>query len=295
MLDVVEIDEVEDYYGEQQGMEDGAAMHLYMRQIAQIPLLTKEQEYDLAQCYRAGDTVAGQQLVEANLRLVVHLAKKYANRGMAFLDIIQEGNIGLMQALKRFDPNRGTRFSTYAGWWVRQCITRAIASQSRMIDLPLHLIEDISKMQHTMYHLHSELQRDPSAAEIASRMQVDIQKVYAWQAWNLTTLSLDETLFDEEDGGDTLAEQIEDPHTQEEEEQVELSQLVEEVLQDSLNKREREIIYQRFGLGDAESSSALREIGKKRGISFERVRQIEREAMEKLRRGRARARLQMAY
>ena len=295
MLDVVEIEEVEDYYGEQEDMEDGAAMHLYMRQITQYSLLTKEQERDLAQRYRAGDKQAGDKLIEANLRLVVHLAKKYMHRGLPLLDLIQEGNIGLMRAVEHFDPDRG-RLSTYASYWIRQCITRSIADQSRTVRLPQHTIEDISKMFHAADHLHTELGREATVKEIAAYLQVREDTVYQWRAWRMNAISLDGTITEQETGDEyTLAEKLEDHHAQLQIEQMGLCKVVEDTLTDVLAERERDIICQRFGLGDAESSATFREIGKKQGISFERVRQIEQEALNKLRQGRARARLQMAY
>ncbi len=258
------------------------SVRMYLSEIGRTELLSADEEIRLAKRIAKGDAKAKQHLAEANLRLVVSIAKKYIGRGLSFLDLIQEGNIGLFRAVEKFDPNRGFKFSTYATWWIRQAITRAIADQARTIRIPVHMVETINKLTHTQRRLMQELGRDPTVEEIASEMQLPEKKVRHILKISQDIVSLEAPVGSEEDS--KLADFIED------EEAISPSdstnrQLIKENIRSLLrflNPRERKIIEMRFGLIDGVGHT-LEEVGKEFGVTRERIRQIEAKVMQKLR------------
>ena len=258
-------------------------IRLYLRDIAQAPLLTAEEEVELAKRIEEGDVEALQRFVRSNLRLVVSIAKRYVGRGLSLLDLIQEGNLGLIRAVQKYDWRRGYRFSTYATWWIRQAITRAIADQGRTIRLPVHMIDSITRYRRTVMQLTQELGRPPRAEEVAEAMSVPPEKVEQFIRAAQRTISLEKPIGEDEEG--TLADLIADEVARSpEEEAVEtlLQRDVAEVLEE-LTPRERLVLQLRFGLGNG-SPHTLSEVGQQLDISRERVRQIESEALRKLRR-----------
>jgi RNA polymerase primary sigma factor len=257
-------------------------LSLYLQDIARVKLLTAEQEQSLARRVQAGDTQAERELVEANLRLVVSIAKKYTNRGLQFLDLIQEGNIGLMKAVDKFEYKRGYKFSTYATWWIRQAITRAIADQARTIRIPVHMIETINKLIRTSRALVQELGREPSSEEIAKRMDIPVSKVRKVLKIAQEPISLETPIGEEEDSH--LGDFIEDRNVVSPSEAVININLKEqtEALLKTLTPREEKVIKMRFGLGDG-SEHTLEEVGQSFAVTRERIRQIEAKALRKLR------------
>lgn len=261
------------------------SIRLYLREIGRIPLLKAEEEIDLARRIANGGydgIVAKRQLVQANLRLVVSIAKKYLNRGLPFLDLIQEGNLGLIRAAEKFDPERGYKFSTYATWWIRQGITRALADKSRTIRVPVHMVETINKFKKITRELSQGLNRRPTEHELAAAMDVSVQKVKEIVAANRTPVSLETPLGKEEDSrlGDFIADaESAQPDSSATDELLRSD--IEQVL-NSLLPREREVIRLRYGLDDGRERT-LEEVGQLFGITRERVRQIEFKAMRKLR------------
>jgi RNA polymerase primary sigma factor len=256
----------------------------YLREIARVPLLTGAQEIELAKRVEAGDEEAMRQFVLANLRLVVSVAKKYRGRGLSFLDLIQEGNMGLMQAVQKFDWRRGHRFSTYAVWWIRQAITRALANKARTIRLPVHMEEALGKMSGVMQRLGDELGREPSEEELAAAMGMQPQDVHQALQATRVPLSLDTPVGEEEES--ELVDFIVDEADKSPEDQAYEHLLTDEtrhILEETLTPRERLVIQLRFGLGDGRVYP-LDRIGKKLGLTRERVRQIEAQALQKLRR-----------
>lgn len=254
----------------------------YLKEIGSIPLLTQEQEQDLAKRKSEGDAEAGKKLVEANLRLVVSIAKRYTGRGMSFLDLVQEGNIGLMKAVEKFDYTKGYRLSTYATWWVKQSVTRALADQSRTIRLPVHMVEAVNRIRKAQRALAVKLGREPSNEEIGKEVGMSEKRVTELMQSSGDTVSL-ETPVGDEDGsnlGDFVADDS-NASTEEKAESVFLREEIDQMLQ-GLNPREREVIILRFGL-ESGHPMTLEEVGKRFKVTRERIRQIETAALRKLR------------
>ena len=255
---------------------------VYLKEIGRVPLLTAEEEQVLAMRIADGDQQAKQRLAEANLRLVVSIAKRYVGRGMQFLDLIQEGNLGLIKAVEKFDHTKGFKFSTYATWWIRQAITRAIADQARTIRIPVHMIETINKLIRTSRYLVQELGRDPTPEEIADRMEYPVDKVKKVLKIAKEPISLETPIGDEEDS--SLGDFIEDKKAVAPAEEVvntKLSEQIASVLAD-LTPREEQVLRKRFGIGE-KSDHTLEEVGKLFNVTRERIRQIEAKALRKLR------------
>jgi len=257
-------------------------VRMYLREIGKIPLLVAAEEVDLAQRIEKGSQKARRALTQANLRLVVSIAKKYVNRGLSFLDLIQEGNQGLMRAVEKFDWRRGFKFSTYATWWIRQAITRAIADQARTIRIPVHMVETINRVFKTTRRLTQELGREPEIEEIAEQTELPIEKIREIYRISQSTTSLATPVGDDEDSflGDFI-EDITQPSPYDETSKELLKESIEEVLE-SLDPREAEVLTFRFGLRD-EAPKTLEEVGKIFGVTRERIRQIEAKAIRKLR------------
>jgi RNA polymerase primary sigma factor len=258
------------------------SVRMYLSEIGRVPLIDARKEVELARRIRKGDAGAKQQLAEANLRLVVSIAKKYIGRGLSFLDLIQEGNIGLFRAVEKFDPERGFKFSTYATWWIRQAITRAIADQARTIRIPVHMVETINKLTHTQRRLVQELGREPTLEELAVEMEMDIKKVAHIQKISQDIISLESPVGSEEDS--KLGDFIEDEEAVNPFEATNRQLRKENVhaMLDFLTPRERKIIEMRFGLKDG-IGHTLEEVGKEFGVTRERIRQIEAKVLQKMR------------
>ncbi|MCF7836364.1 RNA polymerase sigma factor RpoD [Candidatus Gracilibacteria bacterium] len=257
------------------------SIRMYLSEIGRVPLLSAPEEIELAKRIAKGDQGAKQSLAEANLRLVVSIAKKYIGRGLSFLDLIQEGSIGLFRAVEKFDPSRGFKFSTYATWWIRQAITRAIADQSRTIRIPVHMVETINKLTHTQRRLVQELGREPTADEIAAEMDLDVKKVRHILKISQDIVSLEAPVGAEEDS--KLEDFIEDEQTLAPNDAAN-RQLINEAIGEMLRfltPRERKIVKMRFGLGDG-IGHTLEEVGKEFGVTRERIRQIEAKVLQKL-------------
>jgi RNA polymerase primary sigma factor len=257
-------------------------VRMYLREIGKVPLLDAVQEVALAKRVEAGDDTAKKKIVDANLRLVVSIAKKYIGRGMLFLDLIQEGNLGLIRAVEKFDYRKGFKFSTYATWWIRQAITRAIADQARTIRVPVHMVETINKMVRISRQLVQRLGREPTDEEIAAEMEIEPSKVEEIRRIAQLPVSLETPIGEEEDS--QLGDFIEDRDLPSPEEAAAghlLHEQIEEML-DALSEREREVLHFRFGLEDGRSYT-LEEVGKRFGVTRERIRQIEAKALRKLR------------
>ena len=262
------------------------SVRLYLREIGKIPLLNAEQELALAQRVVAGDREAKDQMAEANMRLVVSIAKRYVGRGLDLLDLIQEGNTGLLRAVEKFDPDKGFKFSTYATWWIRQAITRAIADQARTIRIPVHMVETINKLLRTQRRLTQELNREPSNEEIAKAMEIEVDKVEHIMKIKQDISSLDASIRDDEEDS-VLSDFIEDEDTVSPEESA-TGQLLKEQVKDmlgALTEREQKILKLRFGLEDGKSHT-LEEVGQEFSVTRERIRQIEAKALAKLRKHR---------
>ncbi|MBI5155988.1 RNA polymerase sigma factor RpoD [Candidatus Peregrinibacteria bacterium] len=258
------------------------SVRMYLSEIGRVPLIDGKKEVELARRIRKGDAGAKQQLAEANLRLVVSIAKKYIGRGLSFLDLIQEGNIGLFRAVEKFDPERGFKFSTYATWWIRQAITRAIADQARTIRIPVHMVETINKLTHTQRRLVQELGREPTLEELAVEMEMDIKKVQHIQKISQDIVSLEAPVGSEEDS--KLGDFIEDEEAINPFEATNRQLKKENVhaMLDFLTPRERKIIEMRFGLRDG-IGHTLEEVGQEFGVTRERIRQIEAKVLQKMR------------
>ena len=257
-------------------------VRMYLKGIGQVDLLDKEEEVALAKRIEAGDEKAKSQLVEANLRLVVSIAKKYVGKGMSFLDLIQEGNMGLMKAVEKFDYTKGYKFSTYATWWIRQAITRAIADQGRTIRVPVHMVEKINKLIKIQRQLLQEKGREPTPEEIAEEMDISADKVSEIKKIAQESVSLDTPIGEEEDS--SLGDFIEDTKTPEPSSTVSKNLLKEQLdtVLDTLTDREKRILELRFGIEDGRPRT-LEEVGKEFGVTRERIRQIEAKALRKLR------------
>lgn len=261
------------------------SVRLYLREIGKIPLLTGEQEVELAKKIGKGDKRAKDQMAEANMRLVVSIAKKYIGRGLDLLDLIQEGNTGLLRAVEKFDYTKGFKFSTYATWWIRQAITRAIADQARTIRIPVHMVETINKLIRTQRRLVQELGREPLPEEIGAEMEMDVDKVNHILKIKQDIVSLEAPVGEEEDS--RLGDFIEDEDTLSPADaatQQLLKEHVNEILA-LLTPREQKILRMRFGLEDGRSHT-LEEVGQEFGVTRERIRQIEAKALAKLRKHR---------
>ena len=265
-----------------EGVSVDDPVRMYLREIGKIPLLTYEEELDLAQRILDGDEAAAQKLAESNLRLVVSIAKKYVGRGMLFLDLIQEGNMGLIKAVEKFDYHKGFKFSTYATWWIRQAITRAIADQARTIRIPVHMVETINKLIRTSRHLLQQLGREPTPEEIAKEMEIPVEKVMEIQKIAQDPVSLETPIGEEDDShlGDFIPDD-DSPAPQDSAAYTLLREQLEEVMS-TLTPREAKVLKLRFGLEDGKART-LEEVGKEFQVTRERIRQIEAKALRKLR------------
>ncbi|MFK7780301.1 MAG: sigma-70 family RNA polymerase sigma factor [Candidatus Gracilibacteria bacterium] len=258
------------------------SIRMYLNEIGRVDLLTSEEELILGRQIKAGSMEARKKLAAANLRLVVSIAKKYMGRGLGLLDLIQEGNVGLFRAVDKFDAEKGFKFSTYATWWIRQGVTRAIADQARTIRVPVHMIETINKFTHTYRRLTQELTREPLMEELATELDMDIRKVRQIMRISQDILSLDSPVGSEEDT--SLGDFIEDDKNAAPDVQANINLLKDNLYEmlDFLTPRERKIIIMRFGL-DGGDVHTLEEVGKEFGVTRERIRQIEAKTLEKLR------------
>jgi len=280
-------EEEEDYdgYGQErllEGVSTADPIREYLKEIGSIALLTPEEESDLARRKSEGDVEAGRRLVEANLRLVVSIAKRYTGRGMSFLDLVQEGNLGLMKAVEKFDYAKGYRLSTYATWWVKQSITRSLADQSRTIRLPVHMVEAVNKIRRAQRSLSVKLGREPSMEEVAEEVNMSEKRVAELIQASGDTVSLETPVGDEE--GSNLGDFVADDANASTEDKAESFLLREEIdsMLQGLNPREREVIILRFGL-ETGHPLTLEEVGKRFNVTRERIRQIETAALRKLR------------
>ncbi len=255
---------------------------MYLKDIGKVPLLTQEQEIELAKRMAEGDEDAKRQLSESNLRLVVSIAKKYVGRGMLFLDLIQEGNFGLMKAVEKFDYTKGFKFSTYSTWWIRQSITRAIADQARTIRIPVHMFETINKQRKVTRDLFQQLGREPSVEEISKQMGIPVEKVIEIQKISQDTVSLDTPVGEEEDS--TLGTFIQDENAISPADSASIMMLKEQLMEvlATLTPREQKVIMLRYGIEDGHTRT-LEDVGKEFSVTRERIRQIEAKALKKLR------------
>ena len=257
-------------------------VRMYLKEIGKVPLLTAEEEVDLAKRMAEGDESAKKRLAEANLRLVVSIAKRYVGRGMLFLDLIQEGNLGLIKAVEKFDYHKGFKFSTYATWWIRQAITRAIADQARTIRIPVHMVETINKLIRVSRQLLQELGREPSPEEIAAEMDIPVERVREILKISQEPVSLETPIGEEEDSH--LGDFIQDENVPVPADAAAftlLKEQLDEVL-GTLTEREQKVLRLRFGLDDSRART-LEEVGKEFNVTRERIRQIEAKALRKLR------------
>ena len=286
--DLEDLEEVEDIKIEDietmnfDGISVDDPVRMYLREIGKIPLLTFDEEARLAQEAMEGSEEAKQRLSESNLRLVVSIAKKYVGRGMLFLDLIQEGNMGLIKAVEKFDYTKGYKFSTYATWWIRQAITRAIADQARTIRIPVHMVETINKLIRTSRHLLQQLGREPTPQEIADEMEIPLEKVMEIQKIAQDPVSLETPIGEEDDShlGDFIQDE-DSPAPQDSAAYTLLREQLNEVM-DTLTPREAKVLKLRFGLEDGRPRT-LEEVGKEFMVTRERIRQIEAKALRKLR------------
>ena len=265
-----------------EGISIDDPVRMYLREIGKIPLLTYEEEAELAQRIVNGDEEAKKKLAESNLRLVVSIAKKYVGRGMLFLDLIQEGNMGLIKAVEKFDYNKGFKFSTYATWWIRQAITRAIADQARTIRIPVHMVETINKLIRTSRQLLQQNGREPTPEEIAKEMEISVERVMEIQKIAQDPVSLETPIGEEEDShlGDFIQDE-DSPAPQDSAAHTLLREQLEEVME-TLTPREAMVLKLRFGLEDGKART-LEEVGRQFDVTRERIRQIEAKALRKLR------------
>ena len=265
-----------------EGISVDDPVRMYLREIGKIPLLSYDKELELAKRILEGDEEAKQELAEANLRLVVSIAKKYVGRGMLFLDLIQEGNMGLIKAVEKFDYTKGFKFSTYATWWIRQAITRAIADQARTIRIPVHMVETINRLIRTSRHLLQQLGREPTPEEIAKEMDMSVEKVMEIQKIAQDPVSLETPIGEEDDShlGDFIQDE-DSPAPQDAASYTLLREQLEEVMK-TLTPREAKVLRLRFGLDDGKART-LEDVGKEFDVTRERIRQIEAKALRKLR------------
>ena len=279
-VEELKLDEITDNSFEGISVDDPVRM--YLREIGKIPLLSYEKELELAKRILNNDEEAKQELAEANLRLVVSIAKKYVGRGMLFLDLIQEGNMGLIKAVEKFDYTKGFKFSTYATWWIRQAITRAIADQARTIRIPVHMVETINRLIRTSRHLLQQLGREPTPEEIAKEMDMSVEKVMEIQKIAQDPVSLETPIGEEDDShlGDFIQDE-DSPAPHDAASYTLLREQLEEVM-NTLTPREAKVLKLRFGLEDGKART-LEEVGKEFDVTRERIRQIEAKALRKLR------------
>ncbi len=283
---VAELDEIEDLSKIDLTVPEGVSLEdpvrMYLKEIGKVPLLSAKEELDLAKRMEQGDDAAKNRLAEANLRLVVSIAKRYVGRGMQFLDLIQEGNLGLIKAVEKFDYRKGYKFSTYATWWIRQAITRAIADQARTIRIPVHMVETINKLIRVQRQLLQELGREPGPEEIAKEMGIPVERVREIQKISQEPVSLETPIGEEEDSH--LGDFIEDDHMPTPQEAAAFTLLQEQIREvlGTLTDREQKVLRLRFGLDDGRQRT-LEEVGKEFNVTRERIRQIEAKALRKLR------------
>lgn len=280
--DEVEEEEAEVDLSIPEGVGIDDPVRMYLKEIGRVPLLSAEEEIELAKRMEDGDENAKRRLAEANLRLVVSIAKRYVGRGMLFLDLIQEGNLGLIKAVEKFDYTKGYKFSTYATWWIRQAITRAIADQARTIRIPVHMVETINKLIRVSRQLLQELGREPSPEEIAEVMEIPVERVREIMKIAQEPVSLETPIGEEEDShlGDFIPDE-DAPAPSEAASFILLKEQLEEVLE-TLTPREEKVLRLRFGLDDGRTRT-LEEVGQEFGVTRERIRQIEAKALRKLR------------
>ncbi len=286
LLDIERDDEEEEIENIDLSVPDGVSIEdpvrMYLKEIGKVPLLTAEEEVNLAKRMEDGDAEAKKRLAEANLRLVVSIAKRYVGRGMLFLDLIQEGNLGLIKAVEKFDYKKGYKFSTYATWWIRQAITRAIADQARTIRIPVHMVETINKLIRVQRQLLQELGREPYPEEIAKEMNLPVERVREIQKISQEPVSLETPIGEEEDSH--LGDFIQDENVPVPVEAASFTLLKEQLAEvlDTLTEREQKVLRLRFGLDDGKART-LEEVGKEFEVTRERIRQIEAKALRKLR------------
>ncbi|MDR1032487.1 MAG: RNA polymerase sigma factor RpoD [Candidatus Nomurabacteria bacterium] len=290
LTDISEEEEEEEIEIDPSTLDDTTddSVRLYLREIGKIPLLTLEEERALAQKVVQGDKRAKDKMVEANMRLVVSIAKRYSGRGLDFLDLIQEGNTGLLRAVEKFDPDKGFKFSTYATWWIRQAITRAIADQARTIRIPVHMVETINKLLRTQRRLTQELNREPTLEELSKELEMEIDKIEYVMKIKQDITSLDAGVGrDGDDDDSVLGDFVEDEERVTPEESASNQLLKEQIraILSTLSEREQKIIKMRFGL-DGGKSHTLEEVGQEFAVTRERIRQIEAKALGKLRKHR---------
>ncbi|MCG8500725.1 MAG: RNA polymerase sigma factor RpoD [Firmicutes bacterium] len=281
-LEEIQITEEELDISVPEGISIDDPVRMYLKEIGKVPLLTPEEEIKLAKRMEAGEVEAKRRLAEANLRLVVSIAKRYVGRGMLFLDLIQEGNLGLIKAVEKFDYTKGYKFSTYATWWIRQAITRAIADQARTIRIPVHMVETINKLIRVSRHLLQELGREPQPEEIAKEMSMPVEKVREIMKIAQEPVSLETPIGEEEDSH--LGDFIPDDDAPAPAEAASFTLLKEQLINvlDTLTPREEKVLRLRFGLDDGRART-LEEVGKEFNVTRERIRQIEAKALRKLR------------
>ncbi len=278
----IEVEEGELDLSVPEGISIDDPVRMYLKEIGKVPLLSPDEEVSLAQRIEEGDQIARKKLAEANLRLVVSIAKRYVGRGMQFLDLIQEGNLGLIKAVEKFDYRKGYKFSTYATWWIRQAITRAIADQARTIRIPVHMVETINKLIRVSRQLLQELGREPQAEEIAKIMEMPVDKVREIMKIAQEPVSLETPIGEEEDSH--LGDFIPDDDALAPAEAAAFTMLKEQLINvlDTLTPREEKVLRLRFGLDDGRART-LEEVGKEFNVTRERIRQIEAKALRKLR------------
>ena len=284
--DILLDDDVENYEEIDLSVPEGVSIEdpvrMYLKEIGKVPLLSADEEIELAKRMENGDVEARKRLAEANLRLVVSIAKRYVGRGMLFLDLIQEGNLGLIKAVEKFDYRKGYKFSTYATWWIRQAITRAIADQARTIRIPVHMVETINKLVRVSRQLLQELGREPSPEEIAAQMKVPVERVREILKISQEPVSLETPIGEEEDSH--LGDFIQDDNVPVPSEAAAFTLLKEQLMEVlvTLTEREQKVLRLRFGLDDGRART-LEEVGKEFNVTRERIRQIEAKALRKLR------------
>ena len=291
--DLKDLEDEEDEEEEERSTTEGQyfddatddSVRMYLREIGKIPLLTGEEEFALAQRVLKGEKKAKDKMAEANMRLVVSIAKRYSGRGLDFLDLIQEGNTGLLRAVEKFDPDKGFKFSTYATWWIRQAITRAIADQARTIRIPVHMVETINKLMRTQRRMTQELNREPTIEELSEELEMPPEKIEYVIKIKQDITSLDAGVGNEgEDKDSVLSDFVEDEDSITPEESASVQLLKEQVkdVLSTLSDREQKIIRMRFGLDNGKNHT-LEEVGQEFAVTRERIRQIEAKALIKLR------------